>query len=135
MTRYTNVKVQISERQKDKLKKAFESNWKSTTIRLTFSDVHGEDIIAITNSQLDSQSDGMGRKERHDNKNVRSTIGIQHENRRRIFTSVSRIDSIPNRNSFTRIRSWAISGLASTRVQILIGNGLYLKKRNGVCRI
>ena len=45
--------MRISEGQKDKLKKAFESNWKSITIRLTFSDLHGEDIIALTNSQLD----------------------------------------------------------------------------------
>ena len=53
MTRYTNVKVRISERQKDKLKKAFQSNCESITIRLTFSDLHDEDVIAITNSQRD----------------------------------------------------------------------------------
>ena len=45
--------MQISEGQKDKLKKAFESNYDSITIRLTFSDLHGEDVIALTNSQLD----------------------------------------------------------------------------------
>ena len=53
MKNYTNVKVQKSEGPKDKLKKAFESNSKSTTIHLTFSDLHGADDIAITNSQLD----------------------------------------------------------------------------------
>ena len=53
MTHYTNVTMRISEGQKDKLKKAFESNYKSITIHLTFSDLHGEDVLAITNSQLD----------------------------------------------------------------------------------
>ena len=53
MKNYTNVKVRISAGPKDKLKKAFKSNCKSITIRLTFSDLHGEDDIAITNSQLD----------------------------------------------------------------------------------
>ena len=53
MTRYTNVKMRISEVLKDKLKKAFESNCESITIRLTFSDLHGEDVIALTKSQLD----------------------------------------------------------------------------------
>ena len=53
MTRYTNFKMRISEGQKDKLKKAFESNCESITIRLTFSDLHGEDVIALTNSELD----------------------------------------------------------------------------------
>ena len=36
MTYYRNVKMRISEGQKDKLKKAFESNSKSITILLTF---------------------------------------------------------------------------------------------------
>ena len=53
MTRCTNVTVRISEGQKDKLKKAFESNSKSITFRLTFSHLHGEDVINLTNSQLD----------------------------------------------------------------------------------
>ena len=52
MARYTNVKVRISVGQKDKLKKALESNCKSITIRLKFSDLHGQDVIAITNSQI-----------------------------------------------------------------------------------
>ena len=53
MIRYTNFKIRISEGLKDKLKKAFESNCKSITIRLTFSGLDGEDVIALTNSQLD----------------------------------------------------------------------------------
>ena len=53
LTCYTNFKMRISEGRKDKLKKAFESNCESITIRLTFSDLHGEDVIALTNSQLD----------------------------------------------------------------------------------
>ena len=53
MTNYTNFIVQISEGQKDKLKKAFKSNCESITIRVTFTDLHGEDVIAITKSQLD----------------------------------------------------------------------------------
>ena len=75
------------------------------------------------------------KKERHDNKNVKNTIGVQQENRRKIFTSVNRIDSIPNRKCFTCIRSWGLSGLASTGIQKLIENVLYLKKGSSVCRI
>ena len=53
MTNYTNVKVRISEGQKDMLKKAFEWNCESITIRLTFIGLHGEDVSAIIKSQLD----------------------------------------------------------------------------------
>ena len=45
--------MRISEGQKDKIKKAFESNSKSITIRFQFSDLHGEDVIALTKSQVD----------------------------------------------------------------------------------
>ena len=53
MARYTNFKIRISEDQKDKLKKAFESNCEVIIIRFKFSDLHGEDVIAVTKSQLD----------------------------------------------------------------------------------
>ena len=45
--------MRIWEDQKDKIKKAFESNSKSITIRFKFSDLHGEDVIALTKSQVD----------------------------------------------------------------------------------
>ena len=53
MTLYTNVKMRISECQKDKFKNAFASNGKSITIRFKFSDLHGEDVIALTKPQVD----------------------------------------------------------------------------------
>ena len=53
MRHYTNFKMQISEGQKDKIKKAFESNSKSITIRFKFSDLYGKDVIALTKSQVD----------------------------------------------------------------------------------
>ena len=52
MTSYTNLKVRISAVQKVKLKKEFESNCESMAIRLTFTDLNGEDVIAIKKSQL-----------------------------------------------------------------------------------
>ena len=53
MPGYTNFKMRISEGQKDKLKKSSVSNCESITIRFKFSDLHGEDVIALTKSQLD----------------------------------------------------------------------------------
>ena len=45
--------MQILEGKKDKIKKAFESNSKSITIRFKFSDLYGEDVIALTKSHVD----------------------------------------------------------------------------------
>ena len=53
MTHYTNIKMRISEGQKDKIKKAFECNRKSITIRFKFSDLYSEDVMALTKSQVD----------------------------------------------------------------------------------
>ena len=47
MTNYTNIKMRISEGQKDKIKKAFESNSKSITIRFQFSELHGVDVYCL----------------------------------------------------------------------------------------
>ena len=53
MTHYTNIKMRISEGQKDKIKKAFESNSKYITIRFKCSDLYDDDVIALTKSQVD----------------------------------------------------------------------------------
>ena len=53
MTHYTNIKMRISEGQKDKIEKAFESNSKYITIRFTCSDLYGEEVVALTKSQVD----------------------------------------------------------------------------------
>ena len=53
MKRYTNFKMRISEDQKEKVKKAFECNCESITIRFKFSDLYDEDVITLTHSQLD----------------------------------------------------------------------------------
>ena len=45
--------MRITEGQKDKITKVFESNSKSITVRFKCSNLYGEDVIALTNSQLD----------------------------------------------------------------------------------
>ena len=44
--------MRISEGQKDKIKKAFEFNSKSIAIHFKFSHLYGEDVIALTKSQV-----------------------------------------------------------------------------------
>ena len=91
-----------------------------------FSVLHGEDVIALTNSQLDRLVKAYEEKK---------GMTIRMSNRRRIFTGVSRIDSIPNRNCFSRIRSWGFIRTGEHGSTKLIGNGLYLKKGGNVCQI
>ena len=51
MTRYTNVKVNISEGQKEKFQHAIKAGCSAVSIRLGHEELEGNDILAVTNSQ------------------------------------------------------------------------------------
>ena len=54
MTHYTNMRIcEYQNVKKKKIKKAFESNSKYNTIRFKFSDLHSEEVFALTKSQVD----------------------------------------------------------------------------------
>ena len=52
MTRYTNVKVNISEGQKEKLQHAIKAGCPAVSIRIGHEDLEGNDILAVTNLQI-----------------------------------------------------------------------------------
>ena len=64
MTKYVNVKVNISEGQKEKLQHDIKANCSATSIRLGHEDLRGNDILAVTNSQAKklakAQENGKG---------------------------------------------------------------------------
>ena len=51
MTRYVNVKVNISEGQRDKISRAIQAGT-GTNIRLANSDLNGEHVLALTQAQM-----------------------------------------------------------------------------------
>src|SRR5678815_578203 len=52
MSRYTNIKVNISEGQKDKIKRALEAGCDGVSIKLSHDDLRGEHVLAITHAQV-----------------------------------------------------------------------------------
>ena len=52
MSRYTNIKVNISEGQKDKIKRALEAGCDGVSIRLSYDDLRGEHVLALTQAQI-----------------------------------------------------------------------------------
>ena len=50
MSRYTNIKVNISEGQKDKIKRALEAGCDGVSIRLSHDDLRGEHVLATNSS-------------------------------------------------------------------------------------
>ena len=127
--------MRMSEGQKDKIKKAFKSNSMYITIRFKFSDLYGEDVIALTKSQVDRLVKAY--EERKGMTIRMSKTPLAHNMKIEIgfLPALAGLISIPNWNCLASFSVGALSGLASTVVQKLIGNGLYLKKGGGVCRI
>ena len=99
MTRYTNVKVNISKGQKEKLQHAIKAGCPTVSIRLGYEDLEGNDILAVTNSQV-------------------KKLAKAHENGRGITIKMSS----------NQLKHGALSGLASSGVQKARGSGLYFKK-------
>src|SRR5678815_521516 len=54
--RYTNIKVNISEGQKDKIKRALEAGYDGVSIRLSHDDLRGEHVLAITQAQFNKMN-------------------------------------------------------------------------------
>ena len=52
MSRYTNVKVNISEGQEEKIKRALQAGSDNVNIRLSPSDFSGEHVLALTQAQI-----------------------------------------------------------------------------------
>ena len=135
MTRYTNFKIRISEGEKDKLKKAFESNCESITIPLTFSDLHGEDVIALTRSQLDRLVEAYEEKKGKTIRMSKTQLAHNMKIEGGFLPALAGLIPFLTGTVLPALGVGALSGLASTDVQKLIENGLYLKKRGSVCRI
>ena len=117
--------MRISDGKKNKLKKIFESNCKSITIRLTFSDLHGEDVIAITNSQLDRLVEAYEGKKGMTIKVSKIQLAYNMKIDGGFLPALAGLIPFPTGTVLPALGVVALSELASTGVQKLIGNGLY----------
>ena len=135
MTHYTNIKLRISDDQKQKIKKAYVSNSKSITNRFKCSDLYGEDVIALTNSQVDRLVEAY--EERKDMTIRISKTQLAHNMKMEggFLPALAGLIPFLTGTVLPALGVGALSGLASTGVQKLIGNGLHLKKGSCVCRI
>ena len=56
MSRYTNVNVNISEGQKDKIKRALDAGTDGVSIKLSHDDLEGEHVLALTQAQINKMT-------------------------------------------------------------------------------
>ena len=118
--------TRLSESQKNKLKKAFESNYESITIRLTFTDLHGEDVIAVTKSQIDRLMKAYEAKKGMIIQRSKTQLAYNMKIEGGFLPMLAGLIPFLTRTVLPALGVGALSGMASTGFQKLIGNGLYL---------
>ena len=137
MTRYTNVRVNISEGQKEKLQHAIKTGCPAVSIRLGHEDLEGNDILMVTNSQVKKLAkaleNGRGIMIRMSSK------PLKHNNRGGFLGLLAGLAAraLPMlaKTVLPALGVGALSGLASSRVQKAMGSGLNLKKGGCVCQV
>ena len=131
MTQYINVKVKISDGQKEKLQHALKANCPTISIRLNHEDVNGNDILAITKSQAKklakAHEDGKGITIRMTSKQLKHNMKTEGEFLGLLAGLTARALPMIAKTVLPALGVGALSGLASSGVQKAMGNGLYLK--------
>ena len=104
------------------------------TICFGLTDLYGEDVIALTKSQVDrlveAYEEWKGLKIRISKTQLAHNAKIE----RGFLPALDGLIPFLTGTVLPALGVGALSGLANSGVQKLIGNGLYLKKGSGVCR-
>jgi len=128
---YTNLKVNISVRQKEKLKRAVETGTQ-LFLHLSHSDLAGEHTIALPQSQLNKLSKakeaGKGVNIKMSKTQVRHNMKVHGGILSILGGLASQAIPFITGTVLSALGVAALSSLASTGVQNLTGNGLYIKK-------
>ena len=134
MTHYTNIKMRISDGQKDKIKKAIESNSKFITIRFGLTDLYGEDVIALTKSQVDRLVKAYEEKKGMTIRMKKTQLAHNEKIEGGFLRALIGLIPFLTGTVLPALEVGALSGLAGSSVQKLIRTGLYLKKGGSVCQ-
>ena len=139
MTRYINVKVNISEWQKEKLQHAIKSNCSAVSICLAHEDLQGNDILAVTHSQANklakAHENGKGITIRMSSNQLKHNKKVEGGFLGLLAGLAARALPMEARTVLPALGVGALSGLTSSGVQKAMGSGLYLKKGGLVSQV
>ena len=139
MARYTNVKVNISEGQKEKLQHAIKAGCSAVTIRLGHKDLQGNDILAVTNSKAKklakADENGRGITIKLSSNQLKHNTEIEGGFLGLLAGLATRSLPTMAKTVLPALGVGALSGLASSGVQKAMGSGLYLKKGRCVSQV
>ena len=139
MTRYTNIKVNISQGLKEKLQHAIKAGCPAVSIRLGHEDLQGNDILAVTGSQAKklakAHENGKGITIRMSSSQLKHNTKIEGGFLGLLAGLAARALPFVVKTVLPDLGVGALSGLASSGVSKAMGSGLYLKKGGLVSQV
>ena len=143
MTQYKSVNVNLSENQINKLQQAVNANCAATSIKLGYDDLDGEHTIFLTNAQYNklqnARDHGKGLTVRMSSKQLKHNVKTEGGFLGALLGTAARVVGPAlmgvAKKVLPHLATGALSGLASTGVSKLFGNGLYLKKGGTIAQV
>ena len=139
MTQYTDVYVNISDTQREKLKRAIDAGCATTTLNLKNTDLRGEHKLALTHSQANKLQKAIERGKRvtfrMSKKQLKHNLKVEGGFLGLLAGLAARALPMIAKTVLPALGVGALSGLASTGVSKAMGSGLYLKKGGLINRV
>ena len=139
MTQYTDVYVNISDTQREKLKRAIDAGCATTTLNLKNTNLRGEHKLALTNSQANKLQKAIERGKRvtfrMSKKQLKHNLKVEGGFLGLLAGLAARALPMIAKTILLALGVGALSGLASMGVSKAMGSGLYLKKGGLVNRV
>ena len=146
MTQYKSVNVNLSDNQINKLKQAINANCTATSIKLGYDDLDGDHTIFITNGQFNklqnARDRGKGLTIRMSSRQLKHNVKTEGGFLGAILPALGAVARVAApalmgvaKKVLPHLATGALSGLASTGVSKLFGNGLYLKKGGMIAQV
>ena len=143
MTQYKSVNVNLSENQINKLRQAVNANCSATSIKLSYDDLDGEHTLFLTNGQFNklqnARDRGKGLTVRMSSRQLKHNVKTEGGFLGALLGTVARVAGPAlmgvAKKVLPHLATGALSGLASTGVSKLFGDGLYLKKGGMIARV
>ena len=146
MTQYISTNVNLTENQIQKLRQAVNANCAATSIRINADDLDGDHTIFLNNAQhrkLENARDrGKGLTVKMSSKQLKHNVKTQGGFLGALLPALGAVARVAApalmgvaKKAIPALATGALSGLASTGVSKLFGDGLYLKRGGMIAKV
>ena len=152
MAQYKSVNVDLSDNQVQKLRQAINANCSATSLKLSNDDLDGDHTIFLTNAQYNklqnaknaknAKNQGKGLTIRMSSRQLKHNVKTQGGFLGALLPALAGVGRMVApallgvaKKALPALATGALSGLASTGVSKIFGNGLYLKKGGMIAQV